>query len=82
MRAILAILICLISLSSVCEPLNPRQQVEAFLAAVVAGKIDAAYDGLFKGSYLLEARPQQVEYLKTQSKAALPLYGPFSDMTS
>ena len=61
MRAILAILICLLSLSVRLRATEPRQQVEAFLAAVVAGKIDAAYDGLFKGSCLLESRPQQVE---------------------
>ena len=75
MRAGLTILICLFSFNVCLRASEPRQQVEAFLDAVVAGNIDAAYDGLFKGSYMLQSKPEQVEYLKSQSKAALPLYG-------
>ena len=75
MRVVLAILICLFSFNIRLRAGEPRQQVEAFFDAVVGGDIDAAFDGLFRGSYVLQSRPEQVEYLKSQSKAALPLYG-------
>lgn len=75
MRAVVTILICLFSFNVCLRASEPRQQVEAFLDAVVAGNIDEAYDRLFKGSYMLQSKPEQVENLKSQSKAALPLYG-------
>jgi hypothetical protein len=70
-----AIALFLLMLGSLHAGDQPRQQAEAFLDAVIKGNIDQGYDDLFKGSFIVQTKTQQIDYLKSQTKAGLPLYG-------
>ena len=52
-----------------------RARSEAFLARVIDGKIDEAYDDLFQGSMIPKAKPQEVEVVKKNTTMATTLYG-------
>ncbi len=54
----------------------PRQQAETFLDKVMAGKIGAAYDGIFVGSSIARSQPQAISQLKKQTAKLPSLYGP------
>jgi hypothetical protein len=56
---------------------RPADLVEAFFSALKADRVDAAYDGLVKGTIIAD-RADDVAALKTRTKAALDSYGPVS----
>jgi hypothetical protein len=58
-------------------PADPSEVVDAFFLALKAGQIDAAYDGLVKGSIIAD-RPEDVAALKKRTQEALDNYGPVS----
>jgi hypothetical protein len=55
---------------------TPLQQAETFLDRVMAGKIGAAYDGIFVGSSIARTQPQAISQLKKQTAKLASLYGP------
>ncbi|GEM_PF-5604994 len=52
-----------------------QAQVEQFLQTIVDGRVDEAYDGLFKDSSLLKLKPQAIEITKQQTNMLVSLYG-------
>ena len=54
---------------------TPRSRAEEFLGSLQGGDVASAYDNLFKGSSIPEAKPQAVAALKQQTTSILPLYG-------
>jgi hypothetical protein len=56
---------------------KPAEAMEAFFLAIKAGKVDAAYDALVKGTIIAE-RGEDVAALKTRTQTALDNYGPIS----
>lgn len=77
MRLLRIVFLCLVS--SVCwaqtQPQTPQQRVEAFLKRVATGQSDQAIDELFRGSGMSKLKPQALAGMKSQTKAALALYG-------
>ena len=78
MRLFRVLLLCLVS--SVCwaqaaPPQTPQQRVETFLKQVGAGQSDQAIDQLFRGSGMAELKPQALMGMKSQTKAAMGVYG-------
>ena len=53
---------------------GPAERQEDFLATLKAGKIEKAYDALFKGSRFAD-KPDQVENLIDQTAKGVGLYG-------
>ena len=56
---------------------DPAAAIEAFFLALKAGQVDAAYEGLVKGTIIAE-RKENVNELKESTKKALDHYGPVS----
>ena len=56
---------------------DPAAAIGAFFLALKAGQVDAAYEGLVKGTIIAE-RKQNVDDLKESTKKALDHYGPVS----
>jgi hypothetical protein len=56
---------------------DPAAAIGAFFLALKAGQVDAAYEGLVKGTVIAE-RKQNVDDLKESTKKALDHYGPIS----
>ena len=54
---------------------TPKDQAEAFLRAVQAGQVKAAYDKLFDGTTIARAKPQQVTVILKQTQTMLEIYG-------
>jgi hypothetical protein len=78
MRLFRIVLLCLVS--SVCwaqaaPPQTPQQRVETFLKQVAAGQSDQAIDQLSRGSGMAELKPQALQGMKSQTKAAMEVYG-------
>jgi len=53
---------------------SPQGQVDVFFRLLTEGRVDAAYDGLLKGTKILEM-PKDVETLKTNTRKALKAFG-------
>lgn len=58
---------------------EPKQFVADFINDVNAGKISQAYDGLLQGSGIAQAKPQDLEVLKSQTSNLLSFYGSVLD---
>lgn len=56
---------------------TPPQAMEAFFLALKAGQVDAAYEGLVRGTIIAD-RKEDVTALKERTKQALDNYGPIS----
>ncbi len=56
---------------------GPSYQVQAekFLQTIVEGKIDEAYDELFKDSPIMKLKPQAIDVTKQQTNMLVGLYG-------
>ena len=54
---------------------TPEQTIEAFLSSLKEGNVSEAYEGLFAGSPIREAKAQAFEALKKQTSTQLSLYG-------
>jgi hypothetical protein len=55
-----------------------QKKAEMFLAGVLKGEIDKSYDELLPG-WLKEAKPQEVQVSKSQTKAILDVQGKLLD---
>ncbi len=53
---------------------EPAEAIELFFRALKAEKVDAAYDGLVKGTIITE-RPDDVKALKAKTQQAIDSYG-------
>lgn len=58
---------------------EPKQFVAEFFKGVKAGKVNQAYDGLLQGSGIAQAKPQDVDVLKSQTSNIVSFYGPILD---
>jgi len=72
MRILLAIALCF---SGPAFASQAADKAETFLAEVTAGDPAKAIDNLFAGSGILALKPQSVEFMKTQTRAAIEAYG-------
>jgi hypothetical protein len=55
---------------------DPATRAQAFLRQVGGGSVNAAYDSLFAGSPIAVDKVQEVDAIKRQTAAMLPIYGP------
>lgn len=53
----------------------PKAQAEAFLDSIVQGDVDKAYNTIFKDTSTQRMKPQDLEMVKAQTRAGLPMYG-------
>jgi hypothetical protein len=53
----------------------PVLKSETFLELVMAGHVDKAYDGIFKGSSIPKEKPEEFERAKKQTTMGLSMYG-------
>lgn len=74
MRRWMLIALCMLSFPCAASP-GPAERAEAFLTTIGRGDPDKAFDDLFAGSGIADRRPEQVETLRSQARAALELYG-------
>jgi hypothetical protein len=56
---------------------SPSETIEMFFLGLKAGQVDAAYDGLVKGSIIADRR-EDVTALKDRTRRALDNFGPIS----
>jgi hypothetical protein len=56
---------------------SPSDTIDMFFLGLKAGQVDAAYDGLVKGSIIAD-RPEDVTALKDRTRRALDNFGPIS----
>ena len=56
---------------------GPSYQVQAekFLQTIVEGRVDKAYDELFKDSPIMKLKPQAIDVTKQQTNMLVGLYG-------
>ena len=74
-----AALLMLLLFSSVVHAAEPTKQAEKFFLTLIKGDINGAYDEIFVGTGIMEAKPQAVQMLKTQTQSAFQIYGkPFA----
>ena len=78
------ILFCIILLTAASlfaqdkkAPVDPATQVNAFFQCLVEGRVDAAYDGLLKGTKIAEAT-KDVAMLKEKTREAIRVFGDMS----
>lgn len=55
-------------------PYGPREQVNLFFSRLTEGRVDAAYDGLLKGTKIAES-PKDVATLKAKTREAIRVFG-------
>ena len=53
----------------------PVQKAVAFLDLISAGKVDTAFDSVFKGSSVPADKPQEYDAVKKQTSMGLSVYG-------
>jgi hypothetical protein len=59
---------------SAAAPMEPRERIDRFFAALGRDRVEDAYQGLVAGSILME-KPEDLENLKTRTQRALDAYG-------
>lgn len=67
--------------AAVSQKSDCQKKAEVFLAGVLKGEIDKSYDELIP-QWLKEAKPQEVQVLKSQTKATLDTRGKLLDYES
>lgn len=75
MVVVLGLVLCS---AAVFKKSDCRKKAETFLAGVLEGEIDKSYDELLP-EWLKETKPQEVQVLKSQIKAALDMHGKLLD---
>lgn len=75
----LVIFLCLTLCSAaVSQKEDYQKKAERFLAGVLKGEIDKPYDEILS-KWIVEAKPQEVQMLKLQTKTAINMYGNLLD---
>ena len=75
----LVIFLCLALCSAaVSQKEDYQKKAEKFLADVLKGEIDKSYNEILS-KWIIEAKPQQVQMLKAQTKTAVNMYGNLLD---
>lgn len=71
----IAVLAVVFVVGSVIYAAEPTRQAEDFFLTLIEGDINGAYDEIFAGSGIMEAKPQEVQLLKSQTQSAFEIYG-------
>ena len=75
----LVVFLCLALCSAaVSQKEDYQKKTEKFLAGVLKGEIDKSYDEILS-KWIVEAKPQEVQMLKAQTKTAVNMYGNLLD---
>lgn len=67
--------LALLGASAMALAQTPSERAERFLRQVATPASDAAFDEIFAGSGLAEAKPQELATIKSQTRMAMGLYG-------